>query len=160
MQQKNIFYREYFDRQKWKYSWLTGRQNNTERQKEIAGFQDNPDNLLFLISLKAGGVGLNLTAADYVFLLDPWWNPAVEKQAIRCAHRIGQGRKVFSYKFISGETVEEKILDLQRKKSELAEEFIKPTIPSNCLPTRKYSACLNDFSVWKGCQAPIMVLPG
>ena len=129
MQQKNIFYREYFDRQKWKYSWLTGKQNNAERQKEITHFQDERDNMLFLISLRAGGVGLNLTAADYVFLLDPWWNPAVEKQAISRAHRIGQNRKVFSYKFISGETVEEKIVDLQKRKSELAGEFINTNNP-------------------------------
>jgi SNF2 family DNA or RNA helicase len=124
----NLF-REYFDRQKWQYSWLTGQQNNAERQQEIVRFQDDPDNMLFLISLKAGGVGLNLTAADYVFLLDPWWNPAVEKQAISRAHRIGQRNKVFSYKFISGDTVEEKILDLQRKKSELAGEFINTNNP-------------------------------
>ncbi len=124
----NLF-REYFDGQKWKYSWLTGQQNNAERQKEITGFQDDPGNMLFLVSLRAGGVGLNLTAADYVFLLDPWWNPAVERQAISRAHRIGQQRNVFSYKFISGETVEEKILDMQRKKSELAGEFISTNNP-------------------------------
>jgi superfamily II DNA or RNA helicase len=122
-------FREYFDGQKWKYSWLTGKQNNNDRQKEISEFQGDPDNMLFLISLRAGGVGLNLTAADYVFLLDPWWNPAVEKQAISRAHRIGQGRKVFSYKFISSETVEEKIVDLQRKKSELAGDFINTNNP-------------------------------
>ena len=122
-------FRDYFDRQNWKYSWLTGQQNNSERQKEISVFQNDPGNMLFLISLRAGGVGLNLTAADYVFLLDPWWNPAVEKQAISRAHRIGQNRKVFSYKFISGETVEEKIVDLQRRKSELAGEFISTNNP-------------------------------
>jgi superfamily II DNA or RNA helicase len=122
-------FREYFDRQTWKYSWLTGEQNNSERQNEISRFQDDPENMLFLISLRAGGVGLNLTAADYVFILDPWWNPAVEKQAISRAHRIGQGKKVFSYKFISGETVEEKIVRLQEKKSALAGEFINTNNP-------------------------------
>ena len=122
-------FKEYFDRQNWKYSWLTGQHSNNERQKEISLFQDDPDNMLFLISLRAGGVGLNLTAADYVFLLDPWWNPAVEQQAISRAHRIGQEKKVFSYKFISGETVEEKIVDLQRKKSALAGEFINTNNP-------------------------------
>ena len=122
-------FREYFDRQKLKYSWLTGRQNDTDRQKAIAEFQNDPANMLFLISLRAGGVGLNLTAADYVFLLDPWWNPAVENQALSRAHRIGQRRNVFSYKFITGDTVEEKILDLQRKKSYLAAEFINTNNP-------------------------------
>jgi SNF2 family DNA or RNA helicase len=79
----------------------------------------------FLISLKAGGFGLNLTQADYVFMLDPWWNPAVERQAIDRAHRIGQDKPVFIYKFISKETVEEKILLLQQKKTELANSLIE-----------------------------------
>jgi SNF2 family DNA or RNA helicase len=74
--------------------------------------------------LKAGGVGLNLTAADYVFLLDPWWNPAAEAQAIDRAHRIGQVKTVFTYKFISKETVEEKILALQQRKLDLANELV------------------------------------
>ena len=72
---------------------------------------------MFLISLKAGGLGLNLTAADYVFLLDPWWNPAVEAQAIDRAHRIGQTRQVFAYRLIARDTVEEKIAELQRPRS-------------------------------------------
>jgi len=79
---------------------------------------------VFLISLKAGGVGLNLTAADYVFLLDPWWNPAAEAQAIDRAHRIGQEKTVFTYKFITKETVEEKILALQQRKLDLANELV------------------------------------
>ncbi|MHB1277338.1 MAG: helicase-related protein, partial [Bacteroidia bacterium] len=79
---------------------------------------------IFLISLKAGGTGLNLTSADYVFLADPWWNPAVERQAIDRAHRIGQTQKVFSYKFITKNSVEEKILSLQKRKMELAENLI------------------------------------
>jgi SNF2 family DNA or RNA helicase len=77
-----------------------------------------------LISLKAGGVGLNLTAAEYVFILDPWWNPAVEAQAIDRAHRIGQENTVFTYKFITRNTVEEKILALQRSKKRLFNELI------------------------------------
>jgi SNF2 family DNA or RNA helicase len=77
-----------------------------------------------LISIKAGGVGLNLTQADYVFILDPWWNPAVEQQAIDRTHRIGQDKKVFIYKFISKDTVEEKILALQRRKKSLANSLI------------------------------------
>ena len=80
----------------------------------------------FLISLKAGGVGLNLTAADYVFLLDPWWNPAVEAQAIDRAHRIGQTRHVFAYRLIARDTVEEKITELQSSKKQLADALLDP----------------------------------
>ncbi len=87
-------------------------------------FQENEEIPIFLISLKAGGLGLNLTKADYVFLLDPWWNPAVEQQAIDRAHRIGQENKVFTYKFISKNTVEEKIIGLQKHKIRLATELI------------------------------------
>ncbi len=79
---------------------------------------------VFLISLKAGGLGLNLTKADYVFILDPWWNPAVENQAVDRAHRIGQQNKVFTYKFITRNTVEEKILQLQKRKIKLASDLI------------------------------------
>jgi SNF2 family DNA or RNA helicase len=78
-----------------------------------------------LISLKAGGFGLNLTSADYVFMLDPWWNPAVERQAIDRAHRIGQTQNVFIYKFITRDSVEEKILALQEKKKLLADNIIE-----------------------------------
>jgi superfamily II DNA or RNA helicase len=124
-----LIYREYFDRQGWKYSFLTGKVGESDRKDVISEFQDDPDNLLFLISLRAGGVGLNLTAADYVFILDPWWNPAVEKQAVSRAHRIGQKRNVFSYKFITKDTVEEKILSLQQKKAGLAGEFININNP-------------------------------
>ena len=77
-----------------------------------------------MISLKAGGVGLNLTAADYVFMLDPWWNPAVEAQAVDRAHRIGQKNTVFNYKFITKNTIEEKILTLQQQKLKLVNDLI------------------------------------
>lgn len=77
-----------------------------------------------LVSLKAGGVGLNLTAADYVFVLDPWWNPAVEAQAVDRAHRIGQRRPVFAYRLIAENTVEEKSLTLQPQKRELADAIL------------------------------------
>ncbi len=87
-------------------------------------FQNDPDCRLFLISLKAGGLGLNLTAADYVFLLDPWWNPAVEAQAVDRAHRIGQTRQVFAYRLIARDTVEEKVLELQNSKRDLAAAII------------------------------------
>lgn len=122
-------YRNYFDKQSWKYSYLTGEIKESERKNIISEFQNEPDNLLFLISLKAGGVGLNLTAADYVFILDPWWNPAVEQQAISRAHRIGQKRNVFSYKFITNDSIEEKILKLQQRKSLLAGDFINLNDP-------------------------------
>ena len=90
----------------------------------MAEFQDDPDCRLFLISLKAGGVGLNLTAAEYVFLLDPWWNPAVEAQAIDRTHRIGQTAQVFAYRLIARGTVEEKVIELQQQKRDLADAII------------------------------------
>jgi len=112
---------------KWKYSILTGKTIN--RQEVIRQFQEDPDNHIFLISLKAGGVGLNLTSADYVFIIDPWWNPAAENQAINRAHRIGQDKKVFVYRFITEDSIEEKIQALKSKKSALAEKFISSNNP-------------------------------
>ena len=88
-------------------------------------FQEDPDCRLFLVSLKAGGQGLNLTAADYIYILDPWWNPAVEAQAVDRAHRIGQTRRVFAYRLIARDTVEEKIVALQDRKRELAESIVR-----------------------------------
>ena len=99
------------------YSYLDGKTRN--RQKVIEEFKSDPDISVFLISLKAGGTGLNLTEASFCFILDPWWNPAVEGQAIDRAHRIGQTNKVMAYKLISKNTVEEKILQLQNKKKKL-----------------------------------------
>ncbi len=104
------------------YEYLDGKTRN--RQEKVERFQDDPDCKLFLISLKAGGVGLNLTAADYVFLLDPWWNPAVEAQAIDRTHRIGQTKQVFAYRLIAKGTVEEKVLELQNTKRDLADAII------------------------------------
>lgn len=104
------------------YAYLDGA--TVRRQEEIERFQNDPDTKLFLVSLKAGGFGLNLTAADFVFILDPWWNPAVEAQAIDRAHRIGQTRPVFAYRLIAEGTVEEKILDLHAQKRRLAEAII------------------------------------
>jgi non-specific serine/threonine protein kinase len=111
-----------FETRGWKYEYLDGKVRN--RADRIHNFQDNPDISAFLISLKAGGLGLNLTAADYVIHLDPWWNPAVEQQATDRAHRIGQDKRVFVYKYIVKNTVEEKILKLQERKRELSEELI------------------------------------
>jgi SNF2 family DNA or RNA helicase len=110
------------DADKVTYEYLDGSTRN--RQERVERFQSDPDCKLFLISLKAGGLGLNLTAADYVFLLDPWWNPAVESQAIDRTHRIGQTRPVFAYRLIARDTVEEKVLELQRSKRALAEAII------------------------------------
>ena len=104
------------------YEYLDGK--TKDRQARVERFQTDPACPLFLISLKAGGVGLNLTAAEYVFLLDPWWNPAVEAQAIDRAHRIGQTQKVMAYRLIAKDTVEEKVLALQQSKRELANAIL------------------------------------
>lgn len=105
-----------------RYNYLDG--NTRDRQAQVDSFQSDEDIRIFLISLKAGGVGLNLTAADYVFILDPWWNPAVESQAIDRSHRIGQKNTVFYYKFITRDSIEEKILKLQKRKSKLSKDII------------------------------------
>lgn len=107
--------------QKVGYTKLTGALNTAKRKTTVHEFINNPEILIFLISIKAGGVGLNLTVADYVFIIDPWWNPAVEQQAIDRTHRIGQQQNVMVYRFISKDTVEEKILLLQQKKRQLAQ---------------------------------------
>ncbi|HVA62746.1 MAG TPA: SNF2-related protein [Terriglobales bacterium] len=104
------------------YEYLDGR--TRDRQAKVERFQTDPACKLFLISLKAGGLGLNLTAADYVFLLDPWWNPAVEAQAVDRAHRIGQTRRVFAYRLIVHDSIEEKVLALQDTKRDLAAVLI------------------------------------
>jgi SNF2 family DNA or RNA helicase len=91
--------RDRLDQTRVPYVYLDGR--TRDRAARVAEFQTNPDKQLFLISLKAGGLGLNLTAAEYVFLLDPWWNPAVEAQAIDRTHRIGQDKQVFAYRLIA-----------------------------------------------------------
>ncbi|HEY8186877.1 MAG TPA: DEAD/DEAH box helicase [Pyrinomonadaceae bacterium] len=104
------------------YEYLDGQ--TRDRGARVDRFQGDLGCQLFLISLKAGGLGLNLTAADYVFLLDPWWNPAVESQAIDRAHRIGQSKRVFAYRLITRDTVEEKVLALQATKRELADAII------------------------------------
>ncbi|HEY3790074.1 MAG TPA: DEAD/DEAH box helicase, partial [Urbifossiella sp.] len=104
------------------FEYLDGR--TRDRQERVERFQTDPTCKLFLVSLKAGGVGLNLTAAEYVFLLDPWWNPAVEAQAIDRTHRIGQTKPVFAYRLIARGTVEEKVLALQESKRELADAIL------------------------------------
>lgn len=117
-------FKNYFDNKGYKYFWLTGSVPPKQREKEVKNFENNQDIAAFLISIKAGGAGLNLTSADYVFILDPWWNPTVEQQAIARAHRIGQKNHVFAMKFITLDSIEEKILKLQGRKSQLAEDII------------------------------------
>jgi SNF2 family DNA or RNA helicase len=105
-----------------KHSYLCGSSKN--REQIVQEFQDSKGARPFLISIKAGGVGVNLTAADYVFIVDPWWNPAVEMQAMDRAHRIGQKKPVFVYKMIAKDSIEEKILELQKSKKKLVEDII------------------------------------
>jgi non-specific serine/threonine protein kinase len=107
-----------------KYEYFDGSTSAPDREKAIQSFQNNDEVRVFLISLKAGGVGLNLTAADYVYIVDPWWNPAVEQQAIDRTHRIGQTKNIFAYRMICKDTIEDKILLLQEKKKALAKDII------------------------------------
>ena len=106
------------------YEYFDGSSTVNEREKAIHRFQNDENCRVFLISLKAGGVGLNLTAADYVYIVDPWWNPAVEQQAIDRTHRIGQTKNIFAYRMICTDTVEDKILKLQERKRNLAKDLI------------------------------------
>lgn len=105
------------------YEYLTGQTRN--RAAVVTSFQDNPEVRVFLISLKAGGVGLNLTRADYVYIVDPWWNPAVENQAIDRTYRIGQEKNVVAVRLICPDTIEEKIMKLQNTKKDLVGDLIK-----------------------------------
>nr|WP_068891376.1 SNF2-related protein [Pedobacter panaciterrae] len=105
------------------FEYLTGQTRN--RSAVVGSFQDNPDIRVFLISLKAGGIGLNLTQADYVYLIDPWWNPAVENQAIDRSYRIGQEKNVVAVRLICPDTIEEKIMKMQETKKDLATDLIK-----------------------------------
>jgi len=115
--------RDRLDQNKITYCYLDGA--TKDRKTPVKEFQNNPEKKVFLISLKAGGVGLNLTAADYCIILDPWWNPAVENQAIARTHRIGQTKNVFVYKFIIKNSIEEKVLHLQEKKKRLFENILE-----------------------------------
>jgi hypothetical protein len=114
-----------FDKVGINYCYLDGSTPLNKRKDQVAKFQEDENVKAFLISLKAGGVGLNLTTADYVYIVDPWWNPAVEQQAIDRAHRIGQKRNVFAYKMICKDSVEEKIIQLQERKQALADDLIQ-----------------------------------
>jgi non-specific serine/threonine protein kinase len=116
--------REALDARGIGYLYLDGGVSAEARRESVERFQESPDMRVFLISLKAGGVGLTLTAADYVYLVDPWWNPAAEQQAIDRSHRIGQQKKVFAYRMICKDSVEEKILQLQERKKALAADLV------------------------------------
>jgi SNF2 family DNA or RNA helicase len=109
------------------YAYLDGQ--TRDREKAVEEFKANPEQAVFLISLKAGGCGLNLTQSDVVFILDPWWNPAVEAQAIDRAHRMGQARHVMAYRLIGRGTVEEKIANLQDEKRRLADAVVEGAPP-------------------------------
>jgi SNF2 family DNA or RNA helicase len=111
--------------EKISYTYLDGSTKAADRKKLVEEFQTSDKQKVFLISLKAGGVGLNLTAANYVYLIDPWWNPAAEQQAIDRTHRIGQKQNIFAYKMICKDTIEEKILQLQEKKLKIASDIIQ-----------------------------------
>jgi len=116
--------RDYLDQQKISYQYLDGSTPAKDRKKRVDAFQSGEGDV-FLISLKAGGTGLNLTAADYVIHMDPWWNPAVEDQASDRAHRIGQQRPVTIYRLVAKGTIEDKIVDLHRQKRDLADSLLE-----------------------------------
>lgn len=116
--------REKLDEMGVKYAYFDGSTSAINREVAIKRFQEDESVRVFLISLKAGGVGLNLTSADYVYIVDPWWNPAVEQQAIDRTHRIGQTKNIFAYRMICKDTIEDKILTLQERKRILAKELI------------------------------------
>jgi superfamily II DNA or RNA helicase len=133
---------EAFNANNYPYALLTG--SSTNREEEIKRFTDTKRIQAFLISLKAGGVGLNLTQADYVFIIDPWWNPAAELQAISRAHRIGQYKQVFAYRFITEGSIEEKIVRLQEEKKELFSAFITDNNPLKSLDDKDWAKLLEE----------------
>jgi superfamily II DNA or RNA helicase len=116
-------FRQVFEENGYQFAWLTGETSQGDRAKEVTRFQEKPEVQAFFMTIKAGGVGLNLTAADYVFILDPWWNPAAEAQAVARAHRIGQLRPVTALRFIAKDTIEEKIRELQERKLALGKDL-------------------------------------
>ena len=110
----------------------------------MAHFQEDPECRLFLVSLKAGGQGLNLTAADYIYILDPWWNPAVEAQAIDRTHRIGQKQTVFAYRLLIKNTIEEKIRTLQKHKGNIANDILGEENFAKALTIADFQFLLGD----------------
>jgi superfamily II DNA or RNA helicase len=133
---------DYLDQQNRQYAWLSGA--TVDRESEINKFVRNDGINCFFISLKTGGVGLNLIVADYVFILDPWWNPAAEMQAIGRSHRIGQDKNVMVYRFISTKTIEEKIRRLQENKAKLADKFVTSANPLNMMTKEEIEDLINN----------------
>ncbi|MVO08716.1 ATP-dependent helicase [Flavobacterium sp. TP390] len=131
-------YTDWCEKQKINYCLLTGNTPIKDREKQVTAFQEEDSQLLFFISLKAGGTGLNLTKASYVLLLDPWWNPFAELQAIGRAHRIGQKNQVSVVRFIAKDTIEEKINLLQQNKKEISDSIIENTIPEEIFDNINY----------------------
>jgi len=135
--------RNYLDQQKINYQYLDGSTPIKERKKRVDAFQSGEGDV-FLISLKAGGTGLNLTAADYVIHMDPWWNPAVEDQASDRAHRIGQKRPVTIYRLVAKQTIEEKIVDLHHQKRDLADSLLEGSDVSGKVSTEQLLGLIGD----------------
>lgn len=125
----------------WKYVYLDG--SSTDREQSVRQFQEDPETMIFLISLKAGGVGLNLTAADYVFLYDPWWNEAVENQAIDRAHRLGKTGTVIARRYITALSIEEKIMHLKTHKTALSQNLLDSSDASGALSLEDLLDLLN-----------------
>jgi SNF2 family DNA or RNA helicase/tetratricopeptide (TPR) repeat protein len=136
--------RDYLDSQKISYQYLDGSTPAKDRKKRVEAFQAGEGDV-FLISLKAGGTGLNLTAADYVIHMDPWWNPAVEDQASDRAHRIGQKRPVTIYRLVAKGTIEEKIVDLHTHKRDLADSLLEGTDMSGKVTTDALLQLINEI---------------
>jgi SNF2 family DNA or RNA helicase len=127
--------RKALDARSWSYLYLDGSTPTSERSRLVEAFQSGEGDF-FVISLKAGGTGLNLTAADYVILLDPWWNPAVENQAADRVHRIGQKHPVTVYRLIAADTVEERVLELHKEKRQIAEDVLDGTGSASLSPAQ------------------------
>ncbi len=145
--------REYLDARDISYQYLDGTTPALQRQKRVEAFQKGEGDL-FLISLKAGGVGINLTAADYVIHMDPWWNPAVEDQASDRAHRIGQIHPVTIYRLVCANTIEEKILALHREKKDLADSLLEGTDITTRLDTEALLKLLQENRDFSGPEGP------
>jgi len=141
--------REHLDARGVRYQYLDGSTSPKKRKEAVDAFQAG-EGELFLISLKAGGVGLNLTAADYVIHMDPWWNPAVEDQASDRAHRIGQERPVTVYRLVAGGTIEEKIVELHQHKRDLADSLLEGTNAGARLSVEDMMALIRDGSQGEG----------
>ena len=136
--------REYLDEAGISYQYLDGSTSMAKRKERVDAFQAGEGDV-FLISLKAGGSGLNLTAADYVVHMDPWWNPAVEDQASDRAHRIGQTRPVTIYRLVAKDTIEEKIIKLHQQKRDLADSLLEGSDMSGSMKADQMLALIREI---------------